>query len=158
MGVLDPYFNAIDHLKGNIENVAKEAVLKNIDEILKLNKQQLMGSIGANGKRNPRRYAESTENYWRYADPPQDPSQKVQRNKYNFFWSGETQREMYVKVNENNSFSIFSEGGKAKFIESFYAAQGFKMFGLTPKHNKYINEEIILPYLRKYILDYLFKV
>lgn len=154
MSLLDPYISKLKSIEQNIEEIAKDAIRANIKEILQLNKHQMRSGLDSRGVDVADNYAPSTEEYWRFADPPKNPSYKVTSNKYDFYWSGMTQDLMYLEFKKKDEFSIFSEAPKAKFIETIYG----DLFGLSPKNNDYVNSEIILPFIQKHILDNFWRV
>jgi hypothetical protein len=63
---------------------------------------------------------------------------------------------MSVKM-ESDGFSIFSRDGKDTMLEAQYG-KGAKLKKLTEKHNKELNEVVILPKLIDYILSNFTKV
>lgn len=113
--------------------------------VLDLNKSQLK-----NNEDNQRglfdNYAPRTESYWRFADPPQDPSYKVTSNKYNFEWSGEFLLGLNLSISGEEGIigSTGMNGEKQAFIESSDA------IGLNDESLKILIRTKLLPQLNNF--------
>lgn len=137
----------------NLEKLNENAVISELFKALKdaekliidLNKGQLK-----NNEDNQQvlfdNYAESTENNWRFVDPPLDPSYKVTGNKYNFEWSGEFLSGFNLSISgeEGTISSTGMSGEKQDFIEASNA------IGLNDESLKIVIRKRLLPHLHKF--------
>ncbi|AKG94197.1 tail protein [Polaribacter phage P12002L] len=164
MTVVQPFIDRLDDIERDLHDIAKQILLDNKEEILDFIKNYQLGlgldSFGndlvhpskRNGSSRIPLYEESTQNYWAKKKPIPINS-KTYGNRYNFEWTGGTFKGMDFSKFTKNSFTIFSKDSKAKELEIIY---GTKLFDLTKEHNEYVNNEILLPNLYKYILDNMF--
>jgi len=149
MSVTEPYINKLNKLENDLEKIARKVVKDNIDFILFLLQEKQL-HLGKNSNNQiVGRYKAMTVQWSK--DPQNPPRQpKVRNAPFNFDWSGNWLESMSVKM-ERDGFSIFSRDGKDAMLEAEYG-KGEKLKKLTEKHNKELNEEVILPKLIDYIL------
>lgn len=153
MSIITPYINNLKTLESKIYEVAKQAVLDNRETIVDLVKHgQLEKGINSFGKIIGR-YAVSTSGYAK-ADGISIP--KTFGAPYNMYWTGETIENLYMKsVNKQKAeYNISTVAGKKKLLESEYGI----IFDLTKEHNEWVNDNLILPAIQKFILDNLLRV
>jgi len=155
---ISPYLKKLDSIKLDIEKIAKKAIIENGTIIKDLLKDRQL-SDGKNSKGNPLKmrigkgtgfYAESTQDY---ADKQGLSVPKTKNSPYNFQWTGDTFDSMGIRT-INGGYEIFTIDGKQGLLETIYG----EIFDLTEENNKYVNNEIILPALQKYILENFYKV
>lgn len=162
--VFSPFIKKLNKI--DLERIGVRIVAENSDIIVEMvQRNQLGKGLDSKGellvhpsKRNESSrigiYEPSTEFYWQIKQPiKRKEKKKVTNAFYNFDWTGKTFDGMYVESLKNNEFSIFSKNGKAKELEQIYQT---KLFDLTEKNNKEINEKIILPKIQEYILNNFF--
>lgn len=152
--IIQPYIQNLKNIKRQLPQIAQQAVKDNAEVIIEVvqNKQLRLG-IGSDGSIIADNYAPSTEEVWRFVDPPIDPSYKVTSNKYDFYWSGDFFKGMHITVSEE-TYDILSSDGKSALLESLYG----EMLDLTEENNKSINDTIISPAIEKFILDNLLNI
>ena len=136
-------------MEDSIEDYAKQIVKDNVDEIIKVLQDEQLG-VGQYHTGRPLKwkdgtgfYAKSTAYISASAIKP-----KIEGEPYNFQWTGSTFASMAVKVENDESYSIFTKDGKEEFLKKTY---GKMLFKLSKKNNKWINENIIEPKLVKFI-------
>ena len=133
-------------MKARVPQFAVDAVKENADLIISIIKGKQL-SKGLDSKGNLMgRYSASTEGY---AERDNISTPKTPGAAYNFYWSGETLENLYIKsVNKGQStFNISTVASKKKLLESIYG----EIFDLTEAHNDMVNETIIEPYVAKKI-------
>ena len=125
-----------------------QAIRQAEKKIIELNKFQL--SLGENreGSKNTN-YASTTENFWRYEDPPYNNyffDYKKTSNPYNFEWSGELLRGLKLEVSDELAtiYSTNTNGGK-----DFYVVKE-KAFGLNDENLKLIIQTKVIPFINKF--------
>ena len=147
--IISSAINNLNEAQQGLLQVAKDAIILNRKEIISiLQDSQMSQGLRSDGK-VAGVYKPSTSQFASLYNPvkPKTPFEP-----YNFYWSGETFAFMDVRNDSGASYSIFSTSGKQVVLEKSYG----KLFDLTEENNDWINENIILPALRKYILDQLF--
>lgn len=164
MSALTPYIYNLEKISQDIPEIAKKSIRDNAGEIEDLLKYSQLGkgknSAGQplkwqhNGKRGNGKYAPTTPQFAKLGIPSYPIKPKIAGEPYNFEWSGDTFRMMGLEIKGNDEYEIFTRSGKQSFLESIYG----EIFKLTEKHNKLVNDKIILPYLQKYILENMFNV
>ena len=146
MGITQDYISNLSKIKTSLDRVARKIVIDNTDFIIFLLKEKQlhlgMKSSGAVAGR----YAPSTPDYIGDNNKPREA--KIPGTPYNFDWSGGFVENLFIKT-EKEGFEILSRDAVQKILEKNYG----KLTALTEKHNKIINEEIILPNLYKYIIE-----
>lgn len=160
MSVVTKYINRLQEIKSKDLYIwGKEAILENKDQIVNLVKYKQL-TLGKNSNGLPLAweggdgyYAASTQDY---ADLDGISTPKIYRSPYNFYWSGETLENLYLKsVNKQKAtFDISTVAYKKKLLESIYG----EIFNLTKEHNEYVNEQIIKPYLYKKLFENMFQL
>tara|TARA_R110002020_G_scaffold334555_3_gene549818 strand:+ start:9082 stop:9540 length:459 start_codon:yes stop_codon:yes gene_type:complete len=143
----------LNNLERKIPKWSKEAILKNKGEIVNLVKfSQLAKGINSYNTKIGN-YALSTQGY---ADADNIQIPKTFGAPYNFQWTGETFDNMKLEgVDTNKStFDIGTAKGKQRILEQEYG----EIFDLTEKHNNWVNENIIEPYVAKKIEENLFVI
>ena len=116
-------------------------------KIIELNKLQL--SLGKNREDEENTsYADSTQNYWRYVNPPANNylfDYKVVKNPYNFEWSGDLLKGLKLEVSDELAtiYSTNTNGGK-----DFYIIKE-KAFGLNDDNLKLIIQTKVIPFINK---------
>lgn len=92
-------------------------------------------------------YATSTEEYWRFKDPPapENFSYKVASNNYNLKWSNDLRNNLflYIKDNEANIISNMKESA----LEKIELLKRIEAMGLTEEHLNSIIQNYLLPEL-----------
>jgi len=151
--------------KIDLERIGVRIVAENSDVIIELVKNTQLGqgldSKGEllihptkRGKTSPSKaigyYNNSTEKKYREVGASKP---KIYGERYNFEWTSSTFATMYIESSKDNKFSIFSKEGKKKDLEKKYQT---KLFDLTEKNNKEVNEKILLPKIQEYILNNFF--
>ena len=163
MAVLDPYLSNINRLKENLVSEAKEAIRLHSEEILNLIKETQLGKgLNSQGQRLSFQhgkqtgngiYTKATEaiahNAFAVALGQQPRKPKRAGSPYNFEWGGSTFDTMGIDLATDGLIHIFTADGKQMFLEEIYG----EIFSMTDKNNDYVNRELILPHLQKYILD-----
>ena len=151
MGLINQNIESLKKAETQLELVANKAILKNAEKILDLLKNnQLRKSIMSDGKLAPY-YSPSTVIFAMLDVPITGASSKTDGDRYNYEWSGDWLREMYIKTESNdNGFNILSSDGKTKMLEF---QSGGKLTALTPKNNEKVNDEIIMPKLFDSVID-----
>ncbi|MEN8122203.1 MAG: hypothetical protein ABFS35_17790 [Bacteroidota bacterium] len=157
MSLIQPYIDSLEQLKADIPKIAENIVKQNADEIIRIIQRKQLG-IGLNSFGNPLSWEKGTGFYspytQDYADRDNIITPKPAGQPYNFSWSQDTFRTMVLEVRQEGAFEIFTKDGKQNLLESIYG----EIFDLTPEHNEYVNQVIILPSLYRYLLDNLFKI
>lgn len=146
--------NHIDSLRiadDQLELIARKAVIDNSEVILSLLKDgQLRKSIMSSGKLAPF-YSKNTFSFALADEPITGASSKTDVDRYNFEWSGEWLKDMYIAIESNSDgFDILSSAQKTSILEEM---TGSKLTALTEKNNNKVNEEIILPKLFDHFID-----
>lgn len=161
MSVVTPYLNKLKSIEGKIPDLAKQALKENYSEIVMLVKAEQLGqglnSLGRplawedNGQSGNGAYAPGTQDK---ADREGVSVPKTVGTPYNFNWTGGTLDNMAMKNTGVDTFEIFTTDSKKAYLEGIYG----EIFQLTPKHNEYVNQEIILPFLYRFVLNNFMKV
>ncbi len=161
MSVLTPYIENLKSIENKIPDLAKQALKENYSEIVMLVKAEQLGkglnSMGTrlawsdNGQSGNGFYSPGTQSI---ADREGVSVPKTVGTPYNFNWTGATLDGMMMKDTGVDTFEIFTTDSKKSYLEGIYG----EIFKLTEKHNTYVNEQIILPYLYRYILNNFMKV
>jgi hypothetical protein len=145
----------LEQLKGKIPQWAKEAVKKNSGEIIDFVRFGQLAK-GKNSFDMPLSwydgngfYAISTQ---AYADTQGVSVPKTAGSPYNFQWTGDTFDSMGLKISSDDEFDIYTIDGKQRMLENIYG----EIFDLTQKHNDYVNEHIIEPYVADKLEENLF--
>jgi len=161
--IVKPYLDNLASISDRLSQIAKDAVTQNSAEIVMLVKSNQLGR-GLNSEGRPLTWA-SGDGFYAMAtqtifDGDTEGSAsgnrvgKAYRTPYNFSWTGSTLDLMTLKLLSGDAFLIFTADSKMAMLEEIYG----EIFQLTPEHNEYVNNEIILPYLQKFVLDNLFNV
>ena len=147
--IVEPYLKKLDYLKDKLEDIGQRAVKENVDLIIyTLQEKQLSKGLDSSGS--------IVGTYSKYtallaSDPHNKPREpKIPGQKYNMDWTGELFETMSVRA-ERDSYSIFSTTGKDDYLRRNTSFG--EIMKLTQDNNQWINEEIILPYIQKFILD-----
>lgn len=156
MSLVQPYIDNLEKIKNNLGDVARQALLDNLDFILYLIKErQLDRGLNAGGN-VVGKYKTITE---AYADDDREASGGVYPRKdkepntpYNFDWFGSFKDGIYVKLNNDEGFDILTRDGKVGILELQYG----KLLKLTEEHNDQVNNQVIFPALGKYISENIF--
>jgi hypothetical protein len=144
--IITPYLQKLEFIKQELTNVAKLVVIENKENIMNIVKfSQLELGIKSDGT-SAGVYKGITEQYANFQDTVKP---KGAGDPFNFQWSGATFAFMDIKADAVGEFDIFSTSGKQELLDDIYG----KLFDLTDEHNEFVNLEIILPELQKYILD-----
>lgn len=149
MSLIQEYISHIKQAENDLEKVAQKAIFDNEDIVLGLLKEQIANSEDSTGHTFDN-YADSTENYWRYADPPissQFPN-KTTSNAYTLVWSGNWIKSIYINI-DNEGFDFLSSDPKDSIVEGY--SKGGKIKKLNEKNLKNVNNEIVLPALYEYL-------
>ena len=142
-------------LEKNLERFANRAVVENQDAVLfLLQEEQLRNSIMSDGSVLGKKYAKSTQEYWRYVNPPrvEQFDTKVTSERYNFDWSGEFFNSMRLKF-DKDGFDIKSPKEKKVALNT----KNKEFMALTKENNDFVNDEIVTPYLFDKLIDTLIK-
>lgn len=163
MSVVTPYLNNLASISDRLSQIAKDAVTKHSAEIVMLVKSEQLGK-GKNSEGQPLDWADgngfyklATQTIYDQENELSFGGAKVKKTvgtPYNFSWTGSTLDLMTLKLLSGDAFLIFTADSKMAMLEEIYG----EIFQLTPEHNEYVNNQIILPYLQKYVLDHLFNV
>lgn len=149
--VVTPYLKNLESIEKELPNIAKQAVINNAEFIINLLKHgQLEKGLNSFGEITGR-YSFFTQGY---ANADNISTPKKFGDPYNFFWSGKTIEGLKIGRNTRKEFDITTVPSKQKLLEEIYGV----LFDLTEEHNEFINMEIILPELEKYILDNLVSI
>jgi hypothetical protein len=147
MSIFDTLVSGMMQIEGEVSTLAREAVKLNADAILDIVRySQLDLGILPSGRKAPF-YNPATENFAK----GQTLFDKSPDSRYNFQWTGETFALMDVKLLPDDEYEIFTTSGKQKLLEDMPRI-GENIFQLTEKHNKFVNETIIAPFLYENIL------
>lgn len=143
----------LEKLKAKIPQWAKEAILERSDEIVNIVKYKQLSKGISSLNVEIGRYSPNTE---RYAARDNISTPKTPGMPYNFYWSGDTMENMYLKsVNkEDGTYDISTLPAKKKLLEDKYG----EIFQLTETHNTWVNENIIEPYVALKIDENLFDI
>jgi len=151
MTAVAKHITALRYLEDEMEAYAKKIVKENADEIIRVLQDKQLG-LGQYYTGRPLKWSDGTGFYTEVTedaailDPPIKP--KKAGEAYNFQWSGSTFSSMVLETSSEKSYSIFSRDGKEAFLKETY---GQKLFKLSTKNNKWINQNIIEPKLAKFI-------
>ncbi len=166
--IVQPYIENLKSIENKIPDLAKQALKENYSEIVMLVKAEQLGK-GKNSMGLPLAWSDgkySGDGFYSDAtDKIADNSinsalgrstkkPKIAGEPYNFSWTGATLDGMAMKDTGVDTFEIFTTDSKKSYLEGIYG----EIFKLTEKHNTYVNEQIILPYLYRYILNNFMKV
>ena len=168
MSVIDPYVAKLERLREQLIPEAKEAIRLHSETILNLIKETQLGQgLNSDGARLSFQqgkfsgngfYTEATEaiahNAFSIALGEQPRKPKRAGSPYNFEWTGTTFDTMGIDLATDGLIHIFTADGKQMFLEELYG----EIFSMTPANNDFVNNEIILPHLQKYILDNFWRV
>jgi hypothetical protein len=163
--VVTPYLKKLESIEKELPNIARQILTDNSSEIVLLVKGQLSHGLNSNGK--PLKwsdgtgsgtgfYAKSTQSFYDRDNYGGNFRQvpKTHKHPYNFSWSGETLDMLEMGVIKDSFFEVTTAAYKKNLLEEIYG----EIFDLTEEHNLYVNMEILLPGLEKYILDSLFSI
>ena len=153
MSVVTQYIQILERKADGLEEVARQAVVDNLTFILHLIKDEQLGH-GINAMDQVvGTYAAATEGYAKADDKasggryPRQP--KNVGDPYNFDWFGGFKDGIYIQ-SKIGGFDIMSRDAKTSLLEQRYG----KLLKLTEKHNRIVNQQIILPALYKNILSF----
>ena len=148
--VLEPYTKEIADLKRDLPSILRKILISRRAEVINILREEQLGQGRDSKGKIIGRYSKSTPDY---IDPTNPPRQdKVPGQPYNFEWTGGLFDKMYLHFEDVKSYSLFSEDGKAKFLEKEYG----DIFTLTKKNNERINQEILRPEMYDEIIKRLF--
>jgi hypothetical protein len=152
MTVVAKHIRNLLHLEEFIDDYAKQIVKENADEIIRVLQDKQLG-LGQYSTGRPLKWSDGTGFYSEatqlFAQAlPHPIKEKAPGDAYNFQWTGSTFDSMVLEADANESYSIFSRDGKEAFLKKTY---GDKLFKLSEKNNKWINQNIIEPKLAKFI-------
>jgi len=157
MSVITPYIDNLENIKTEIPDIAKEAIKARSGEIIDLVRFGQL-AIGRNSFDMPLKWSGGTgfyaNNTQAYADKQGAATPKRRGSPYSFQWTGDTFDSMGLKQKDLDSYEIFSIDGKRRLLESLYG----EIFRLTPEHNKFVNDTIIVPAIYQHILKNLLRV
>lgn len=161
MSVVTPYLLNLQAISDKLPELAKTAILARKEEILNILRQKQLG-IGENSMGQPLSWQDGENSgdgfYTKYteelANTSNPKNQKRAGSPYTFQWSGSTFASMNIDTATEGSFHIFTQDGKQSLLEDVYG----EIFQLTPEHNDFVNNEIILPFLYQYLLNNLMNV
>jgi len=151
---LRPYVTHLNRMERNLNKIAKDIVRENADDIVQILRDEQLGKgIGSDGV-IVGHYARVTQQY-------ADNDKKWNRNQmktygepYNFEWSGEAYKNLKIKFQGDESFTIFTKKAKQELMEHLFG----ELFDLTDEFNDWVNEAIIIPGLQQHIINNLFPV
>lgn len=147
---LSPLLKNAKIAKKGMRSIAKKIIKNHAQEIINLIKfGQLEQGIDGTGK-IVGTYALTTQGY---ADADGVTTPKDFGSPYNFHWSGQTIENLKLGRITNDYFEITTIKFKQDLLSDLF---GGELFELTAEHNNYVNEEIIVPNLEKYILETIF--
>jgi len=157
MTIAEKLNNHLDKLKGEIPEVAKQAILDNRGTIVNLVKfGQLSKGLNSDGlplawSKGTGFYAESTQGY---ANRDRVSVPKSKGAPYNMSWTGQTLDNMYLEFVDvkKMTYEISTVKFKKNLLEEIYG----EIFNLTKEHNDWINNNIIEPHVAKYIEENFF--
>ncbi|MCB0463965.1 MAG: hypothetical protein KDC81_14795 [Flavobacteriaceae bacterium] len=148
----------LEQIKNEIPIWIRDAILENRGQIVNLVKfEQLSKGLNSDGQPlswsgGTGFYAQATQSF-AYRDNVRIP--KVEGWAYNFSWSGQTLDNMYIDSVDvsKSTYEIETVKSKENLLEGIYG----EIFKLTDEHNKYVNENIIQPYISKKIMENILK-
>lgn len=148
--IIEPFIDNLNAIERELVDVAKEVIILKKEEIISILQDSQL-SLGLNSKNKVAGvYKTSTE---QFASIFNTVKPKKAFEPYNFEWTGQTFAFMDVKNESGSLYSIFSTSGKQSILEKAYG----ELFDLTEENNDWINQNIILPELQKYILENIFR-
>lgn len=161
--IVTPFQKHLEFLKHNLETIARDIVLQNTDFIIGiLVDRQIHMGINSEG-RSLGTYSPKTQEYAddpmqrrvagrrRYSDPDMPKT-----GRYNLDWTGSFIENIFL-IEGASGFDIWSSDSKSELLQDKYG-KGGKILKLTKENNDFINMEIILPGLQKYLLHNMFRV
>ena len=152
--VIQPFIDRLNKIQFSIERVARNIVVQNQETIIGILQQNQLSQGLDSYQKVVGWYAPSTVNIYA-KDPHNKPrTDKVIGSPYNFEWQGQLFDTMQMKIEQDGDYTIFSSTGKIKFLEKIYKR---KLGDLSEQNNTIVNMEIILPKLREYLLNEMFK-
>lgn len=163
MSLVTPYIEHLKFIENNLENIARDIVMQNADFIISLLvDRQIHLGINSEG-RSMGTYSSKTQEY---ADDPDRRRDGLPRyfsdedmpktGRYNLDWYGDYIENIFL-IEGVGGFDIWSKDHKAAIIQEKYG-KGGKVLKLTKEHNDFINMELIMPGLQKYLLHNLMRV
>lgn len=152
MSLFDTLISGMMKIEGEVSALAKQAITENSAEIVMLVKSGQL-SKGLNSDGLPLEWKEGTGFYAKatqaFADKDNTQRPKLKGAPYNFSWSGETLDNMKMgEISNDTTYEITTVAFKKRILEDIYG----EIFDLTDKHNKFVNETIIAPFLYENIL------
>ena len=132
-----------------MEYTAYRIVLDNADKIVNLLKEKQLGEGKYYDGSIIGTYSKYTQRYSDEGDPSKAITSKPYGEPYNFQWTGNFFKEMYLQAYvDAPEFDIFSRDGKVQALKDAY---GEDLLKLSEENNDWINENIIAPELVKHI-------
>lgn len=151
MSLIKENIKSILSVEKELPLIANKAVTRNAEKILNILKdEQLRKSIMSDGGLAPY-YKKSTLNFALTDNPITGASSKTDADRFNYEWTGEWMKDMYVRTESNDDgFNILSADGKTQVLEQM---SGGKLTALTKENNEKVNDEIIKPALYERLFD-----
>lgn len=160
---IKPVLDNLQEISDKLERIGRRALIENMDEVIFVITEMQWGQgLDASGA-TMGWYTPKTEE--EANDPYNKPrSNKIAGDPYNLDWTGELYNTIALRFESDATYSIYSTVGKVRFLERELSdIKGQKKRGLkvnlsklTKENNEYINQEIVIPYVYKYILEHLF--
>ena len=142
---LIPYDTELRKIKQDLPNILRKILIKHSKQVIDiLRVEQLGEGIDSKGKTIGKykyltqQYAEEERQASGGATPRQD---KTAGQAFNFEWTGGLFDGMYLHFEDMKSYSLFSQDGKAKYLEKQYG----DIYTLTKENNERVNQEILYP-------------
>lgn len=153
MSIFKKVISELDLIENSIEEWAKNAVTENKDEIISILKNKQLSKGLDSSNRVIGVYSPNTEEY---AARDNITTPKTPGMPYNLYWSGETIENLYVKsINKKlGNYSISTSIKKKRLLEGLYG----EIFELSEENNKFVNENIITPYIYDKIKKFKFNI
>jgi len=149
--IIQPFIDNLNTIQKDLVKVAKEIIILEKDKIISVLQDNQMSLGLRSDNKIAGVYKPSTQEFASIFNPVKP---KKAFEPYNFEWTSGTFKFMDVKNESGALYSIFSTSGKQSILEKAYG----ELFDLTEENNDWVNENIILPELRKYILENVFTI
>lgn len=156
MTIISPYIDNLKRIKDRLPEIATEAVRDNMEVIIyTIVELQLSQGKDWTGK-VVGVYKPRTQDFYAQNPTKRPRKEKIAGAPYNFDWTGSFIEGIYIKTNNDESYDIMTRDGKLQLLNSEfskYRSWNVDLLRLTEKHNRMINDTVILPLVYKYILN-----
>lgn len=132
----------LESVRSKIYNIQGQIIMSNSARIINLQKNQFTDGYGSNDaplfNRDPRFKGEYAKGY-------------KKQGLYDFFETGSFVRGLFVKVSGDKDRIIIDSTGKGSGEKSLFFAGYTNLFGLDTESRRILNQDIILPELKKFL-------